>query len=284
MPFETLSLNDSGTNINTSEATEETQLLLVNDAKQAMALEPMVNPEDFARLQTVDYAHYAVIALFRGRQESNNYQTVIQQIVSEDNHLIVEADFWAPSPYYASTTALTYPYHLIKISRANLPAAQVMLQLAPTFITPTPPVAVNVPFETLSLNETGEGVSDRSLTDQLQLLLLNDAAQVMAVEVMVSPDDFKQLQKVDYKRYAVIGLFRGIQGSSNYQTVIQALVHENDRLIVKAELWAPSPYYTSTAALTYPYHLIQIAKADLPNSEVVLQLDPTFVTPTPPAK
>lgn len=146
------------------------------------------------------------------------------------------------------------------------------------------PGVAAIPFETLSLNETGEGVNDTSVTDQLQLLLLNNAAQVIAIEVMVNPEDFIRLQEVDYERYAVIGLFRGVQGSSNYQTIIQALSRENDQLIVKAELWTPSPYYESTAALTYPYHLVQIVKADLPNGDVVLQLDPTFITSSPPAE
>ena len=137
--FETLALNESGADIKASETSKEPQLQVVNDAEQAMALESMVRPEDFRRLLAVDYENYAVVALFRGWQGSSNYQIVIQQISRTGDQLIISADLWEPSPYYASTAELTYPYHLITIARKDLPSNQISLQLESTMITPTPP-------------------------------------------------------------------------------------------------------------------------------------------------
>ena len=137
--FETLGLNESGVDIRASETSKEPQLQVVNDAEQAMALESMVRPEDFGRLLAVDYENYAVVALFRGWQGSSNYQIVIQQISRTGDQLIISADLWEPSPYYASTAELTYPYHLITIARKDLPSNQISLQLESTMITPTPP-------------------------------------------------------------------------------------------------------------------------------------------------
>ena len=99
---------------------------------------------------------------------------------------------------------------------------------------------------------------------------------------MVNAEDFVQLQQVDYQSYAVIALFRGIQGSSNYQTIIKRVQRENYQLVIHTEFWAPSPFYTSTAALTYPYHLVKIAKVNLPTQSAELTLETVSLTPTPP--
>lgn len=138
--FETLALNESGFDIKASETSKDPQLQVVNDAEQAMALESMVRPEDFRRLLAVDYENYAVVALFRGWQGSSNYQTVIQQISRHGDRLIVAADLWEPGLGYLSANVMTYPYHLIQITRKDLPSTQISLQLEPTMITPTPPV------------------------------------------------------------------------------------------------------------------------------------------------
>lgn len=141
-----------------------------------------------------------------------------------------------------------------------------------------------IPFETLALNESGEGVNDTLVSKETQLLFIQDADQADALELMLSAEDFVRVQAVDYQTAVVIALFRGLQGSSNYQAVIQQVLRDGDRLIVAADLWEPSPYYASTTALTYPYHLITIARKDLPSAPISLQLEATMLTPTPPAK
>lgn len=139
IPFETLALNDSGVDIKASETSKDSQLQVINDIEQAMALEPTVRPEDFRLLLEVDYENYAVIALFRGWQGSSNYQTVIQRLLSKNTQLLVEAEFWSPSPQWESAAEMTYPYHLITIARKDLPSAPISLQLEATMLTPTPP-------------------------------------------------------------------------------------------------------------------------------------------------
>ena len=141
-----------------------------------------------------------------------------------------------------------------------------------------------VPFKTLALNESREGVNDTIVTKETQLLLIQDVEQAGTLEPMISAEDFMRLQDVDYQTSAVIALFRGLQGSSNYQTMIQQISRHGDRLIVAADLWEPGLGYASTAALTYPYHLVTIARKDLPSPQTILQLEPTLITPTPPAK
>ncbi|MEZ4864616.1 MAG: protease complex subunit PrcB family protein [Caldilineaceae bacterium] len=159
-----------------------------------------------------------------------------------------------------------------------------LLACQPIVIPSAQPAAEEIPFETLSLNETGEGVKVMLVTNETQLLIVTSSDQVVGLQQMVSAEDFAQLHQVDYQSQAVIALFRGVQGSNGYQTIIQRVSREGDRLVVHAELWSPSPYYAATTALTYPYHLIKLAKADLPAQSVELVLASSLITPTPPAQ
>ena len=142
VPFATIALNDSGGDIDITqhEIGGQPQVLLLTSPDQLAGLESWVNPPTWAALQQVDFQHDAVIALFRGRKPTTNYQTIIEQITKQDNRLMVYAQFWEPNPaYYASGAAITSPYHVVKVARQDLPSEQPELVLAPTLITPTPP-------------------------------------------------------------------------------------------------------------------------------------------------
>lgn len=145
------------------------------------------------------------------------------------------------------------------------------------------PATVEIPFETISLNETGEGIRDSTVTEETQLLLLTTPEQVHSLKTMVNSEDFAQLQQVDFTADAVIALFRGWRGSHNYQTIIEQITQEKEHLRVHAQFWEPSPYWASAEEITYPYHLVKIHKGDLPSRQVELELEPVTITPTPPA-
>lgn len=102
-------------------------------------LQDFVNPETLAALQTVDFERNNVVALFRGFKGSSNYQTVIEQITQKNGQLIVYAQFWEPSPYFASALEITSPYHLVKIEKAQITIIEPTLVLHSYVLTPTPP-------------------------------------------------------------------------------------------------------------------------------------------------
>ena len=140
IPFETVAVNESGANIDAHVMREGAQLLLLTSPNQLVSIQDQVNPETWAHLQQVDFQQHAVVALFRGRKPSTNYQTVIERITRQDDRLIVYAQFWEPNPAYASAAAETSPYHLVKIDSSQIPAQPVELVLQPYVLTPTPPV------------------------------------------------------------------------------------------------------------------------------------------------
>ncbi|MBP7961758.1 MAG: protease complex subunit PrcB family protein [Caldilineaceae bacterium] len=137
--FETIALNESDTNILAEARKPEPQLLLLTSAQDTTAIQNQVNPETWPLLQGVGFDKYAIVTLFQGIQPSSNYRAVIQRITRQDNRLIVDAQFWQPNPYWASTTAETYPYHLVKVSKDDLPAGKVELVLQIVVLTPVPP-------------------------------------------------------------------------------------------------------------------------------------------------
>jgi hypothetical protein len=139
VPFETVAVNESGANIDAHVMREGAQLLLLTSPNQLVSTQDQVNPETWSDLQQVDFPQHAVVALFRGRKPSTNYQTMIERITRRNDRLIVYAQFWEPNPAYASAAAETSPYHLVKIDISQLPAQPVELVLQPYELTPTPP-------------------------------------------------------------------------------------------------------------------------------------------------
>jgi len=136
LPFETVAQDEWGVN---DEMDAEPQLVLLTTADDLTNIKDLVNEEDFANLQQVDFQDYFVVALFRGWRPSSNYQTIIERITRRNDALTVEAQFWEPSPKWASAAAITSPYHIVKIAKDGLEPAQLELTLNTYTITPTPP-------------------------------------------------------------------------------------------------------------------------------------------------
>jgi len=137
--FETIALNEGGANIDIDTVSIEPKLFLLTDFEQLAEIKTWVNPQTLTILQQVDFQQESVIALFRGRKPSANYQAIIEHIKQYDNRLIVHAQFWEPNPQLESAAEITYPYHLVKIAKRDISFANLELVLQPTTITPAPP-------------------------------------------------------------------------------------------------------------------------------------------------
>uniref|UniRef100_A0A7C1JKQ9 Protease complex subunit PrcB family protein n=1 Tax=Caldilinea aerophila TaxID=133453 RepID=A0A7C1JKQ9_9CHLR len=136
IPFETIALDEIGVNY---ELSLIPQLILLTSSDDAAKIKDWVKAEVYTQLESLDFEQYAVIALFRGPQDSHNYQTVIERITRQNSRLTVYAQFWEPNPAWASATAETSPYHLVKIDRRQVPVSSVELVLQAHMLTPTPP-------------------------------------------------------------------------------------------------------------------------------------------------
>ncbi|HEX9115477.1 MAG TPA: protease complex subunit PrcB family protein [Anaerolineae bacterium] len=78
-------------------------------------------------------------ALFRGDFGSSGYDAIIQRVTRQGDHLVVQAQFWAPSPYYAVTAAESQPHDVVKVLRDGGPLEEAELVLETQALTPTPP-------------------------------------------------------------------------------------------------------------------------------------------------
>lgn len=286
VPFATVALEDVGVVTRADTIGSGTQLMLLTSPEQIGLVADMITHKSMAELQQVDFQQNAVVALFRGVMSSNNYQAVIKHITKDDDRLIVQAEFWSPSPWQGFLAATSFPYHLVQIDKQQLAVEtpELVLELYSVTPTPHPNVAakLDVQFETIARNEGGADIAAESARVDPQLLLLTSPEQLEEVAGLVDPQTMATLQQVNFQRYAVVAVFRGWQGSYNYQTIIDHIIRRGDRLIVHVQFWSPSPWYASPAALSFPYHLVKVDKQWLPvgKPELVLQSYP--VTPTPP--
>lgn len=141
---------------------------------------------------------------------------------------------------------------------------------------------VDVPFETIAVGELGMRIISGSPMNP-HLVLLTSLEQIGDIANWLPVEALADLQQVDFEQYAVVVLFRGRQGSTNYQTVIERITRQDNNLLVSAQFWYPNPMYESGAAETSPYHLVKVDKQHIPSRSVELALQAHMLTPTPPA-
>lgn len=122
-------------------------------------------------------------------------------------------------------------------------------------------------FETISLETYGVAVDFEDTFPKLFLLV--EPADIAQVEALLTPQDRQTLQEIDFEEYAVIGLFRGREPSSNYDTVITRLTkYYGSTLIVEATFYVPGSLGLSHAVVTSPYHLVKVPKAQVSRLEL----------------
>jgi len=153
---------------------------------------------------------------------------------------------------------------------------------APTIALPAASGEVDVPFETIALEENGLGIPYDETRVDSQLLLLTSPDQIEEIKSWVTAEALADLQQVAFEQYDVVALFRGEQGGTNHQTVIERITKQNNRLVVYAQFWEPSSTMASGAAITSPYHLVKIDKQQVPSQQLELVLQARMLTPTPP--
>ncbi len=292
VPFETIAQGETGKEVVDTLTAMRLQLLTSNE--QTQGFETLVTPQALADLRRVDFERYIVVALLQGVQTGTNYQTVIEGITRQNNRLIAHTQVSEPSSQNAVTATYNSSYHLVRIERRHIPSQDLVLVLQAQMLTPTsrgaPTAAatfsgseVDVPFVTIALTEGVMNIPyDESWSKPRLLLLLTSPEQISQIESWVSPQTLAALQQVDFEHHAVVALFRGRQGSTNYQTIIERITRRDDHLIVYAQFWEPNSKMASGAAITAPYHLVRIDKQQVPGPQSELALQAQMLTPIPP--
>jgi hypothetical protein len=133
LPFETIELFDH------SQYSGPPRAILVTNQQEIGKLNGLVSQKAIDRLAELDFQQYFAIAVFRGRQATSGYDTIIERVARQGNKIVIYAQFWEPSPYYEVQEAATSPYHVIKVRRDGGVIQETELVLQSQVITPTPP-------------------------------------------------------------------------------------------------------------------------------------------------
>lgn len=117
----------------------EPHIVLVTTRQEIDRLKDLISQVALNQLTELNFEQYFVIAVFRGRQGSSGYDTIIKRVVKQDNKIVVHVELWEPGPHYVVIDIETSPYHLIKVRRDDGVSQEAELVFQSQIITPTPP-------------------------------------------------------------------------------------------------------------------------------------------------
>jgi PrcB C-terminal len=102
---------------------------------------------------------------------------------------------------------------------------------------------------------------DQSNVEDAKRVLVRTDAEWTKLWQQHSPDRPKPA--VDFSKEMVVGVFMGSRPNAGFSTAVTTTTTGNGALIVKYTETAPPPGAITAQVLTFPYHLIAIAKADV---------------------
>jgi hypothetical protein len=148
----------------------------------------------------------------------------------------------------------------------------VLVVLATSCRSTSPPLQAGeeiVPFENVVINE--DRGSDYTSSEP-QLSLIMNEVEFSQLKPLIRPEHLEVLQQIDYSKYALLLLFRGVHGSSRYQCVIERITKHENTLIVRAQFWEQASGESADAVVTSPYHIVKIDKTILASGNLKLEL------------
>jgi len=143
------------------------------------------------------------------------------------------------------------------------------------------PRETELPFETIERNDTyspEEGYGGL----EPRVVLVTTRQEIGRLEGLISQEALDQLAALDFGQYFAIAVLRGRQGSSGYDTIIERVARQGDKVVVYAQFREPGPHYVVLDIATSPYHLIKVRRDNSVSQETELLFQSWVVTPTPP--
>ena len=149
--------------------------------------------------------------------------------------------------------------------------------LALAGLTSCGPRETELPFETIERSDYG----DYSIREP-RVVLVTNQDEIDQLEGLISQEALDQLAELDFQQYFAIAVFRGRQATSGYDTVIERVARQGDKIVVYTQFWEPRPDQVILTMVTSPYHLIKMRRDDGVSQETELVFQSLLVTPTPP--
>lgn len=242
--------NDNGGELWWTE--ESPRLIVANTVRDADELKTLVD------IESIDYSQYFVVALFHGQRSSGGYEINLAQLRREGNRLSIHNNVRSPFVGDQVPTVLTSPYHIVKIPRSGHEWDREMsvdaLFNGTQVLTET--YYLSSPSKMITLEKT-EGGSGWSSPDP-HLEIITALADLSNVESFVSTEALAVLQVLDYsKQYAAI-VFQGQKTSTEYGIEIEQINRNGNQVTFQSVATTPDPGSPVGAAITSPYHLVEI--------------------------
>jgi hypothetical protein len=102
---------------------------------------------------------------------------------------------------------------------------------------------------------------DQSNIDDAKQVLVRTEAEWTKLWQQHNPD--RPRPKVDFAKEMVVAVFMGSRPNAGFSTTITSAMAANGALVVRYQETAPVPGGVSAQILTFPYHIVAIAKADV---------------------
>lgn len=124
---------------------------------------------------------------------------------------------------------------------------------------PTQPEEVEVPFQSLAVEEWGANFAD-IFTREPHVFLITSAAELSLLKPYILPEHLDLAHQTNFTTSAVIVLLRDVQPGSKHQVVIERITKRDNTLVIHARYYEPGPGEEAAAAETLPYHLVKIRR------------------------
>jgi hypothetical protein len=106
--------------------------LAQGDVRGARLAAWLADPALLARLRTIDYTTTLVVAALVGPRPSSGHVLAIQSALLDGDTVRLVVTETAPTPEQPVLDVITYPYHLVTVPRAVLPAGPLRWELVDT--------------------------------------------------------------------------------------------------------------------------------------------------------
>jgi hypothetical protein len=102
---------------------------------------------------------------------------------------------------------------------------------------------------------------DQSNVDDAKQVLVRTEAEWTRLWNQHAPDHPRP--RVDFSKEMVVAVFMGSRPNAGFSTTITTAMAANGALVVRYTETMPGPGTVSAQILTFPYHIVAIAKADV---------------------
>ena len=104
---------------------------------------------------------------------------------------------------------------------------------------------------------------DQSNIDDARQVVVRDAAEWRKLWQQHAPD--RPLPPIDFSKETVVAMFMGSRPTAGSSIAILSTIEGGGALIVKYRETRPKPGTIAAQVLTFPYHIVAIAKSTAPN-------------------